>query len=95
MNRKVARAPFAVGADGMIFVNLAHVRGDVAVVKLIREARRMDGVLFLGVSVSRPEKDVLLRALDSAGAEAVAKMVGLRLREQKQQGRRSSSRESR
>ncbi|WP_437972235.1 hypothetical protein WMF04_24350 [Sorangium sp. So ce260] len=95
MNRKVAQAPFAVGADGTIFVNLAHVRGDVAVVKLIREARRMDGVLFLGISVSRPEKDALFQAIDNAGAEAIAKMVGLRLREQKRRGRRASSRGSR
>ncbi|XXT18789.1 hypothetical protein WME94_52040 [Sorangium sp. So ce429] len=95
MNRKMAPAPFAVGSDGMVFVNLAHVRGYVSVVKLIRAARRMDGVLFLGVSVSRPEKDVLFQAIDNAGAEAVAKMVGRRLREQKQSGRRSSSRESR
>lgn len=55
----------------------------------------MDGVLLLGISVSRPEKDVLIQALDNAGAEAVAKMIGLRLREQKQRGRRPSSRESR
>ncbi|AGP41540.1 hypothetical protein [Sorangium cellulosum] len=95
MNRKVAQAPFAVGADGTIFINLAHVRGDVAVVKLIREARRMDGVLFLGISVSRSEKDALFQAIDNAGAEAIAKMVALRLREQKQRGRRSSSRGSR
>ncbi|WP_434043965.1 MULTISPECIES: hypothetical protein [Sorangium] len=88
-------APFAVGSDGMVFVNLAHVRGDVAVVKLIREARRMDGVLFLGISVTGAEKDVLLQAIDNAGAEAVAKMVGRRLPAQKQSGRRSSSRESR
>ncbi|AUX37650.1 MULTISPECIES: hypothetical protein [Sorangium] len=95
MSPKIATAPFAVGSDGTVFVNLAHVRGDVAAVKLIREARRMDGVLFLGISVTGAEKDVLIRALDNAGAEAVAKMVGLRLREQKQQGRRPSSRGSR
>ncbi|WP_438033703.1 hypothetical protein [Sorangium sp. So ce204] len=92
MNRKVAQAPFAVGSDGTVFVNLAHVRGDVAVVKLVREARRMDGVLFLGISVARLEKDVLVQAIDNAGAEAIAKMVGRRLREQKRRGRRSSSR---
>ncbi|HTN83798.1 MAG TPA: hypothetical protein VL242_08935 [Sorangium sp.] len=95
MNRKVAQAPFAVGSNGTIFVNLAHVRGDVAMVKLVREARRMGGVLFLGISVSRLEKDVLFQAIDDAGAEAIAKMFGLRLREQKQRGRRPSSRRSR
>ncbi|WP_437601935.1 hypothetical protein WMF28_10010 [Sorangium sp. So ce590] len=95
MNRKLATAPFAVGSDGTVLVNLAHVRGDAAVVKLIREARRLDGVLFLGISVSWPEKDVLFQAIDNAGAEAIAKMVGRRLREQKQRGRRSSSRGSR
>ncbi len=95
MSPKIATAPFAVGSDGTVFVNLAHVRGDVAMVKLIREARRMDGVLFLGISVTGAEKDVLLQAIDNAGAEAVAKMVGPHLREQKQRGRRSSSRESR
>ncbi|KYG09067.1 hypothetical protein BE21_19940 [Sorangium cellulosum] len=95
MNRKVAQAPFAVGSDGTVFVNLAHVRGDVSVVKLMWAARRMDGVLFLGVSVSRPEKDALFQAIDDAGAEAIAKMVGLRLREQTQQCRRSSSRGAR
>ncbi|WP_438029724.1 hypothetical protein [Sorangium sp. So ce233] len=92
MNRKVAQAPFSVGSDGTVFVNLAHVRGDVAMVKLIREARRMDGVLFLGISVIGAEKDLLIQAVDNAGAEAVAKMVGRRLHEQKQRGRRSSSR---
>ena len=95
MNRKVAQAPFAAGSDGTVFINLAHVRGDVAVMKLIREARRMDAVLFLGISVTGTEKDLLIQAIDNAGAEAVAKMVGRRLREQKQRGRRSSSRESR
>ncbi|WP_438040232.1 hypothetical protein [Sorangium sp. So ce128] len=95
MNRKIATGPFAVGPDGTVFVNLAHVRGDVSVVKVVREAQRMDGVLLLGISVSRPEKGVLVQATDNAGAEAVAKMVGLRLREQKHQGRRSSSRGSR
>ncbi|WP_437649275.1 hypothetical protein [Sorangium sp. So ce362] len=83
MSPKIATAPFAVGSDGTVFVNLAHVRGDVAVVKLIRAARRMDGVLFLGISVSRPERDVFIQAIDNAGAEALAKMVGRRLREQK------------
>ncbi|WP_437778979.1 hypothetical protein [Sorangium sp. So ce1097] len=95
MNRRVAQAPFAVGSDGTVFVNLAHVRGDVAVVKLIRETRRMDGVLFLGMSVSWSEKDALFQAIDNAGAEAVAMMVGLRLRETKQRGRRSWSRGAR
>jgi hypothetical protein len=94
-NRKVALVPFAVGSDGTVFVNLAHLRGDVAVAKIIREAQRMDGVLLIGVSVNRPEKNMLIQAIDNAGAEAVAKIAGLRLREQKRQGRRSSSRRSR
>jgi hypothetical protein len=94
-NRRVALVPFAVGSDGTVFVNLAHLRGDVAVAKIIREARRTDRALFIGIAVTRPEKDVLIQAIDNAGAEAVAKMVGLRLREQKRPGGRSSSRGSR
>jgi hypothetical protein len=95
MNRKISMAPFAVGSEGTVFVNVAHLQGDVTVAKLVREARRMDGELFIGIAITRPEKDVLFQALDNAGAEAVAKMVGLRLHKQKRQGRRSSSRGSR
>jgi hypothetical protein len=95
MNRKISLAPFAVGSDGTVFVNMAHVRGDVTVAKLVREAQRMDGLLFVGIAITRPEMDVLLQAIDNAGAEAVAKMVGRRLSEQKRRGRRSSSRGSR
>jgi hypothetical protein len=95
MNRKTSLAPFAVGSDGTVFVSVAHLRGDVAVAKITREARRMDGVLFIGIAITRPELDVLLQAIDNAGAEAVAKMVGRRLREQMRRGRRSSSRGSR
>ncbi|AUX43678.1 uncharacterized protein SOCE26_051300 [Sorangium cellulosum] len=95
MNPKVALAPLAVGPDETVFVNLVHMRGDFVGARLIREGRRMDGVLFLGISVSRPEKDVLFQAIDNAGAEEIAKMVGLRVHEQKQRGRRPSSMGSR
>jgi hypothetical protein len=92
MNRKITLAPFAVGSDGIVYANVAHVRGDVAVMKIIREARRMQGILFIGIAITRQEKKRLLLALDNAGAEAVAKMVGGRQRQEARLGRRSSSR---
>lgn len=92
MNRKITLAPFAVGSDGIVYANVAHVRGDIAVMKIIQEARRMQGLLFIGITITRQEKKGLLLALDNAGAEAVAKMVGRRQRQEARRGRSSSSR---
>jgi hypothetical protein len=92
MNRKITLAPFAVGSDGIVYANVAHVRGDVAVMKIIREARRMRGLLFISIDVAPAEKRALRLALDNAGAEAVAKMVGSRQRQEARRGRSSSSR---
>ena len=84
-------APFAVAADGTVFVNVAQLQGDVALTKRIDHARRMDGVLFLGIAVTRPEKKRLLRAVDSAGTEVVTRMGWTRQRFVTRRGRRSLS----
>jgi hypothetical protein len=43
MNRKITLTPFAVASDGAVYANVTHVRGDVSIMKIIREARRMQG----------------------------------------------------
>lgn len=91
MNRKITLAPFAVAADGIVYVNIAHFQGDVAVMKVIQQARRQGGMLFIGVAATRQEKKMLVCAIDHAGTDAVAKMVGARLRRTRK-GRRSSTR---
>jgi hypothetical protein len=88
---KIGLAPFAVASDGSVYVNVAHFESDVAVMKIIQRARRLAGMLFIGVAVSRQEKKRLAMALDYAGTDAVAKMVGARLRHARQ-SRRSSRR---
>jgi hypothetical protein len=92
MTRKVTLAPFAVGSDGIVYVNVAHVVGDVAVTKLIQQAQRMDGGLFIGIAVTREQKKSLLLALDNAGAETITKMVGRRQRHTARRTRRSAGR---
>ena len=89
MNRRISLAPFAVAADGSVFVNVAHLQGDTALTKLVAHAQRMDGVLFLGIVVTRPEKKRLLRAVDSAGTEAVTRMGWARQRSVARRGQRS------
>jgi hypothetical protein len=41
--KKVTLAPFALASDGTVFLNVAHVRGDVAMMKIMQQARRMVG----------------------------------------------------
>jgi hypothetical protein len=80
VNKKVTLAPFALASDGTVYVNVAHFQGDIAVMKIIQQARRLDGVLFIGIAATGQEKKVLARVLDHVGTDAVAKMVGARLR---------------
>jgi hypothetical protein len=80
VNKKIALAPFAVASDGTVYVNFAQFWGDIAVSKIIQQARRLDGVLFIGVAATGQEKKMLAAALDDAGTEAVARMAGARLR---------------
>jgi hypothetical protein len=80
VNKKITLAPFAVASDGTVYLSVAHFRGDVAVTKIIQQARRLDGVLFIGVAATNQEKKKLALSLDHAGTDAVAKMVGARLR---------------
>jgi hypothetical protein len=92
MNKKIAWAPFAVASDGTVFANVAHLVGDVAATKLIQQAQRMDGRLFIGIAVTREQKKSLLLALDNAGAETIAKTVGCRQRHPARRSGRSSGR---
>ena len=92
MNRKITLAPFAVASDGTVFANVAHLVGDVAVTKLIQQAQRMDGGLFVGVAITRSEKSQLVRALDNAGAETIAKTVSRRLHQGARRSRHASRR---
>jgi hypothetical protein len=91
VRKKVTLAPFAVGSDGAVYMNVAHFQGDVAVMKIIQQARRLDGALFIGVAITRHEKKMLVRAMDDAGTDAVAKMIGGRQRRARR-SRRSSTR---
>ena len=80
MNKKITLVPFAVASDGTVYANVAHFQGYVSVMKIIQQARRLDGVLFIGVAVTHQEKKLRARTLDHAGTDAVARMVGGRLR---------------
>ena len=91
MNKEVTLAPFAVASDGTVYANVAHFQGDVAVMKIIQQARRLDGVLFIGVAVTHQEKKMLTLTVDHAGTDAVARIVGGRLRGARR-SRRSSAR---
>ena len=90
MNKRITLAPFAVASDGAVYINIAHFRGDIALTRLVQEARRTDGALFIGVAVTRQEKKRLARVLDHAGTDAVAKMVGARLRGARRRRRTST-----
>ncbi len=90
MNRQITMTPFAVGADGVVYANLAHFEGEVLVTKLVEYALETPGVLFLGVALTSREATGLFRLLDNAGTEAIAKVVGRRLRSKRRL--RSSSR---
>jgi hypothetical protein len=90
MKRQITMTPFAVGADGVVYANLAHFEGEVLVTKLVQDALETPGVLFLGVALTSREAKGLFRLLDNAGADAIAKAVGRHLRSKKRS--RSSSR---
>jgi hypothetical protein len=81
--------PFAVGADGVVYANLAQVEGEVLATKLVAYALERPGVLFLGVALTRRETKGLFQVLDDAGADAIAKAVGRRLRSTKRSSSRS------
>lgn len=76
MNRQITMTPFAVGADGVVYANLAHSEGEVLVAKIVEYAIETPSVLFLGVALSKR----LLRLLDHAGAKAIATALGRVLR---------------
>jgi hypothetical protein len=90
MNRQITMTPFAVGADGVVYANLAHLEGEVLATKLVEYALETPGVLFLGVALTSREAKGLLQVLDNAGDDAIVKAVGRHLRSTKQS--RSSSR---
>lgn len=90
MKRQITMTPFAVGADGVVYANLAHFESEVLATKLVEYALERPGVLFLGVALTSREARGLFRALDNAGAEAIAKVVSRRMSSTKRS--RSSSR---
>jgi hypothetical protein len=92
MTRKVTLVPFAVASDCTVFANMVHLVGDVAATKLIQQAQRMEGGLFIGIAITRQQKKSLLLALDNAGAETIAKMVRRRQRHPARRSGRSSAR---
>ncbi len=93
MNRQITMTPFAVGADGIVYANLAHFEGEVLVTKLVEYALETPGVLFLGVALSKREAKGLLRLLDHAGITTIATVFGSHLRSKRRS--RSSSRSAR
>ena len=82
-------APFVVASDGTVYANVAHFQGDVAVTQIIQQARRMKGLLFVGIAVTRQEKKMLGVAVDNAATDAVARIVGARQRRARRSGRSS------
>ena len=71
-------APFAVGSDGTVFVNMTHHSGVADAVELLNMALAAKGAVFIGVSLERHEVDEVLERLGHGAREAAAFILGAR-----------------
>lgn len=78
-------APFAIGSDGTVFVNVTHLDGMKKPSEFLELAVEQ-GALFIGVSLEPDEINDALERLKHGATEAVAYVIGGRLREERQRG---------
>jgi len=62
-------------------VNLHHLDGDVDPQRLIELARRIGGVVFVGIVARSSEIDASLQQFDTATTAVAAALLGERMRE--------------
>ncbi len=79
MSRRIHKAPVAVTTEGALVVNVAGF-GPTNIEGLITRALDDDAELFIGIVVEEKEQDLMMKRLDNAAAEAVAKLYGKRAR---------------
>ena len=79
--KDVSDVPFAVGSDGTIYVNVTHLRGQDDPEALLERALAQGGAVLIGVELDRAEVRQLLERLDEGAREAVAFVLGARLKE--------------
>ena len=80
MSQKVNDAPLAVASDGTVFVNATHYRGVKEPGELLELALKEEGEMFIGVALEPAEIDEVLERLSHGAAEAVAYVIGARMR---------------
>ncbi len=84
MSRRIHQAAFAIASNGNLLVNVAHVDRRLTPTQLLRWALGQPGALFVGVQMSPAEATRVLSWCADLHDEAVAFVIGARLRRQKE-----------
>ena len=83
MSRTIHQAAFAVASDGTLLLNVAHVNRRLTPSQLLQWALGQPGKVFVGVQMSPAEAQKVLTWSRDVHTEAVAYLVGPRVRRQK------------
>jgi hypothetical protein len=78
MSRRVLLAPLAFTLDGTMLLGLAYADQVRDAEELLRIALMERGAVFIGVSLSPSEANEVVAALENAGKEATAFVLGAR-----------------
>jgi hypothetical protein len=83
MSRTIHQAAFAVASDGTLLLNVAHVDRRFTPSQLLQWALGQPGKIFVGVQMSPAEAKKVLTWSRDVHSEAVAYVVGPRVRRAK------------
>ena len=86
MTRAADQPPFAVASDGSVFINAAVLLTDATDLEsLVREARRRNRRVFIGIVMSASEAELAMARLDNAAHETAARILGDRRRRRRRE----------
>ena len=86
-SKKTSTAPLAVASDGTVLLNMVHADGSRDPTMLLERALHEGGVVFVGVTITRPEQALLLKRMDDATEETAAWIWGRRQRRRRARSR--------
>lgn len=80
MSRRIDDIPFALGADGKVFVNAALFDGVETPEEILEQALVEQGRVFIGVELDEQDMQLVSPRVASACREAAAFVIGRRQR---------------
>jgi len=91
VTHRVHPAPFALASDGSVLVNLAMLGGSDRFAKLPHVEGQHEVEVFIGVRLAAGEQVQVLKSLENAADEAVARLFGQRRRRETARRRRKAT----